>query len=111
MIISARAKSSLLRDLRLASSATIISIYDVPPPALRLDIGGANPATAAPTVAGATVLIDNKDGVVFGLEAHTGEVLWEFKTAGRIGGSPIVVGDTMYVVSFDGMLYAVIGAI
>jgi hypothetical protein len=38
-------------------------------------------------------------------------VLWEFKTAGRIGGSPIVVGDTMYVVSFDGTLYAVIGAI
>ncbi len=63
--------------------------------------------TAAPTVAGASVLIGTKDGVVVGLEAHTGEVLWECKTAGSIIGSPIVVGDTMYVVSFDGALYAV----
>lgn len=66
--------------------------------------------TAAPTVAGATVLIGTKDGVVFGLEAHSGEALWEFKTAGRVGGSPVVVGDTMYVVSDDGTLYAVTGA-
>jgi len=63
--------------------------------------------TAAPTVAEASVLIGTKDGVVFGLEAYRGEVLWEFKTAGSIIGSPIVVGDTMYVVSFDGTLYAV----
>ena len=46
-------------------------------------------------------------GVVFGLDAHTGAVLWDFKTAGTITGSPIVAGDTMYVVSHDGTLYAV----
>jgi outer membrane protein assembly factor BamB len=42
-----------------------------------------------------------------GLDAHTGKVLWDFKTEGQITGSPIVVGDTMYVVSHDGKLYAV----
>jgi len=63
--------------------------------------------TAAPTVAGTTVLIGTQDGVVFGLDAHTGAVLWDFKTAGTITGSPIVAGDTMYVVSHDGTLYAV----
>ncbi len=41
------------------------------------------------------------------LEAHTGEALWVFKTDGPITGSPIVAGDTMYVVSHDGTLYAV----
>ncbi|MGQ4809141.1 hypothetical protein NKDENANG_02543 [Candidatus Entotheonellaceae bacterium PAL068K] len=34
-------------------------------------------------------------------------VQWDFKTEGRITGSPIVVDDTMYVVSHDGTLYAV----
>jgi len=53
------------------------------------------------------VLIGTQDGVVFGLEAHTGAVLWDFTTAGTITGSPIVAGDTMYVASHDGTLYAV----
>jgi PQQ-like domain len=52
------------------------------------------------------VLIGTKDGMVFGLQADTGEVRWNFKTAGQITGSPIVAGDTMYVVSHDGTLYA-----
>jgi outer membrane protein assembly factor BamB len=64
--------------------------------------------TAAPTVAGSAVLIGTESGAVFGLEAQTGERLWEFKTEGKITGSPIVAGDTMYVVSHDGTLYAVI---
>jgi len=63
--------------------------------------------TAAPTVAGTSVLIGTKNGVVFGLGAHTGEMLWEFRAASEISGSPIVVGDTMYVISSEGTLYAV----
>jgi outer membrane protein assembly factor BamB len=63
--------------------------------------------TAAPTVAATTVLVGTQDGVVVALNAHTGAVLWDFKTAGKITGSPIVAGDTMYVVSHDGTLYAV----
>ena len=63
--------------------------------------------TAAPTVAGTTVLVGTQDGVVVGLDAHTGAVLWDFTTAGTITGSPIVAGDTMYVASHDGTLYAV----
>ena len=63
--------------------------------------------TAAPTVAGTSVLIGTQDGVVFGLDAHTGAMLWDFKTAGKITASPIVAGDTMYVASHDGTLYAV----
>jgi len=66
--------------------------------------------TAAPTVAGTSVLISTKDGVVFSLDAHTGVVLWDFKTAGKITGSHIVAGDTMYVAAHDGTLYAVTGA-
>lgn len=62
-------------------------------------------ATAAPTVAGSTVLIGTETGVI-GLDAHSGQRLWAFPTHGKITGSPIVVGDTMYVASHDGVLYA-----
>jgi outer membrane protein assembly factor BamB len=60
-------------------------------------------------VAATTVLVGTNEGSVFGLEAHSGAVLWEFKTAGRISGSPIVAGETLYVVSDDGTLYALTG--
>lgn len=63
-------------------------------------------ATAAPTVAGDTLLIGTQTGVV-GFDAHTGERLWAFNTQSKITGSPIVAGDAMYVVSHDGVLYAV----
>jgi outer membrane protein assembly factor BamB len=52
-------------------------------------------------------LIGTKPGRVVGLEARTGKALWEFRAASEISGSPIVAGDTMYVVSSDGTLYAV----
>jgi outer membrane protein assembly factor BamB len=53
------------------------------------------------------VLIGTESGIVFGLDAHTGERLWKFNTEGKITGSPIVAGGTMYVVSHDGALYAI----
>ena len=53
-----------------------------------------------------TVLIGTETGVV-GLEADSGAHRWGFSTDGKVTGSPIVVGDTMYVASHDGVLYAV----
>lgn len=63
-------------------------------------------ATAAPTVAGKTVLIGTESGVM-GLDANSGAHRWAFRTHGKITGSPIVAGNTMYVPSHDGVLYAV----
>ena len=62
--------------------------------------------TAAPTVAGQTVLIGAETGVV-GLNAADGVRLWGFPTGGKVTGSPIVVGDAMYIASHDGVLYAI----
>ena len=65
----------------------------------------------SPTVAGQTVLVGAKDGRVFGLDAQTGTIQWSFRTGSdEVGASPIVVGDTMYVASGNGTLYAVSGS-
>jgi outer membrane protein assembly factor BamB len=80
--------------------------------------------TAEPIVAGETLLVGAQDGTVLGLDTNTGETLWKFvpwqaaghplgdpdsPTWAQINGNPIVVGDTMYVVSNDGYLYAITG--
>lgn len=66
-------------------------------------------ATAAPTVAGETVLVGTQTGVV-AFDAHSGAHLWVFPTPGQVTGSPVVVDGTMYVAAHDGVLYAVTSA-
>ncbi len=62
--------------------------------------------TAAPTVAGHTVLVGTETGVV-GLDALSGTRRWAFRTNGKVTGSPIVAEGMMFVASHDGVLYAV----
>ena len=62
--------------------------------------------TAAPAVAGDTLLLGTEDGAVMGLDVHTGASRWEFETGGKVTATPVVVGDTLYVASHDGRLYA-----
>ena len=66
--------------------------------------------TAAPVVAGGTVVIGTENGVVHGIDAHTGELAWDFRIDGKITDSPIIAGGVIYVASDNGKLYAVAGA-
>ena len=51
-----------------------------------------------------------EEGRVFGLDAANGNVLWEYRVGnGEIVESPVVAGDTIYVASADGTLYAISG--
>ena len=61
-----------------------------------------------PTVAGNTVLAGAESGKVFGVDVSTGEVLWDFDAGtGPVTASPVVAGDTMFVVTEGGVLHAV----
>jgi outer membrane protein assembly factor BamB len=52
--------------------------------------------------------IDNKDvnGLVFALDAITGDYLYSYETGDKIWGTPAVDHDTVYIGSFDKKLYA-----
>lgn len=52
--------------------------------------------------------IDNKkvDGIVFALDAETGDYLYSFETEDKIWGTPAVEGNTLYIGSFDKKVYA-----
>lgn len=71
-------------------------------------------ATSAPVVDDERVYVsyglpsnwnrDTDGGVLFALEAETGDVDWEYSLAERAGGAPVRVGDGVLVGSGDGML-------
>jgi outer membrane protein assembly factor BamB len=52
--------------------------------------------------------IDNKKvkGILFALDAMTGDYLYQFETADKIWATPVIDGDTLYIGSFDKKLYA-----
>ena len=55
-------------------------------------------------------MVGTEEGRIFGLRADNGDVLWQFQAGkGEIVESPVVAGDTMYVASTDGTLYAITG--
>jgi eukaryotic-like serine/threonine-protein kinase len=62
--------------------------------------------TSSPTVANNLVLFGGGDGLLYGVSARTGSVLWRARTGGRIRSAPAVVDKRAYVGSFDGSVYA-----
>lgn len=70
-------------------------------------------ASPAPDPSGDRLFVGYADGVVQGLSASTGKVLWEKslpqekgKGFSDVDGTPLVEGDRVYVATFDGGLYA-----
>ena len=63
--------------------------------------------TSSPTVANGLVLFGGGDGLLYGVSARAGSVLWRARTGGRIRAAPAVVDKRAYVGSFDGSVYAV----
>ena len=58
------------------------------------------------SLGGRVVMGSSVDGTVFALDAHTGEVVWRFFTAGPIRFAPALWRDRAFVASDDGHLYA-----
>src|SRR6476619_507718 len=61
---------------------------------------------SSPAVAGGLVYVGDLAGVVHAVDATTGKAAWTFKTDGEVKSSPVVIGDTVLVGSYDSNLYA-----
>lgn len=75
-------------------------------PAWRYDFKQFISGRVQPIIAGGKVFIGVFDGQVHALDAGKGTLLASFQTGGPILHSPAVQGDTLYVGSQDGKLYA-----
>jgi len=47
------------------------------------------------------------NGVIYGVNALTGEGIWKFPVDGRISSTPVVGNGMLYVASDNGALYAI----
>lgn len=59
---------------------------------------------SSPTLANGFVYLGSDDMKVYCLEYHTGKLIWEYKTSGRVF-SPAVAGGKVYAGSYDRSLY------
>lgn len=52
------------------------------------------------------LFVGGSDGVVYALDAATGDKLWDFTTGDKVWATGAIDGDTLYIGSFDKNLYA-----
>jgi outer membrane protein assembly factor BamB len=53
------------------------------------------------------VVIGGQDKRLRSFDKKTGKQQWEFNAGGRIDASPVIVGNSVIVVTMDGMMYNV----
>ena len=51
------------------------------------------------------LVVGSQDKLVHALNPKTGQAKWTFPTRGRVDGSPVIVGNRVFVGSADGRLY------
>lgn len=53
-------------------------------------------AVTAPAVADGSVFVGTSQSSLMAVDATKGKILWNVKTAGRVDGQPVVIGDNVY---------------
>lgn len=64
------------------------------------------PSESSPLVAYGLVYVGDWNGWVYALRATTGNVVWRFKTRGKVKGAVALAGGRVFVGSYDHHLYA-----
>ena len=67
--------------------------------------GSAGPVFSTPAVADGVVYVGSHDGILYALDAESGEELWRIAAGGQ--GAPAVAEGVVYASGADGNLYAV----
>ncbi|MDX6665696.1 MAG: hypothetical protein QOG68_1902, partial [Solirubrobacteraceae bacterium] len=70
----------------------------------------ASPAVGAVAGGPPTVWIGSYNGNFYALNARTGGVRWQHKLGGKLSGSPTIIGDLVFVSSFDKRTSWAVGA-
>jgi outer membrane protein assembly factor BamB len=65
---------------------------------------------AGAAVLGNLVVFASQGERVFGVDAASGHIRWNFRAKGKVESSPVIAGNTVYVGSADGNLYGLSAA-
>src|SRR5207244_558764 len=77
-------------------------------PKMRWTFEAEEDAAAYPSSAAVTskyVVVGSEDMFVHALDRESGKEVWSFKTDNQVEGSPVIVGDRVYIGSLDRNLY------
>jgi len=70
------------------------------------DEDGASPIRGAAAITGKQIIFGSRNRQVYSVNLDTGKQDWTVTLKGRVDGSPIIVGDRIFVGASDGRLYA-----
>lgn len=88
------------------SDTTRVSLPESVSVAWKQQVSFGDELATAPVAAGGLVFVANRAGVVQGVDADSGELIWKSYTTGPVFYPPVVEGGNIIVGSADGRVYA-----
>ena len=88
----------------IGSKDGFLYAFELPTGRLRWKTEVGEVVTAPPVIADGAICI--QAGGLFALDPASGKVLWRAGLGGAIQSVPVLAGDTMYVASLNGEIYA-----
>ena len=90
-----------------ARNGAVVGTGPVGEPTLLWQVSLPGPATRAPAIVGGVAYLGAGDGVLYALDAMSGETRWQVPIENLGDSTPTVVDGVVYVGSLDGILHAV----
>ncbi len=75
-------------------------------PAILWKVKTGGPVISSPVVSDNFIYVGSNDGILYAINASSGETAWEYKTDGSINSTPLIAKGKVMFLSYDGFFYA-----
>lgn len=93
----------------ISNTAGVIKSLDAADGSLKWSFATGGKVFSSPEVCekSAILVVGSSDNFIYGLDAHSGKLLWKVEAAKSVLGSPSMLGDLVYIGASDGVFRAI----
>lgn len=96
-------------NVYISNTAGVIKSLDAADGSLKWSFATGGKVFSSPEVCekSAILVVGSSDNFIYGLDAHSGKLLWKVEAAKSVLGSPSMLGDLVYIGASDGVFRAI----
>ncbi len=102
-LFSSSWKTFMFDETRKGAKYEVVISSNMPQQSWKIDIQGE--VITSSVVKDDIVYFTSRDGSIWAVDGHKGEILWQYSTSGKIDFTAVLWKDYVYVGSYDGKIY------